>query len=113
LEEVAALVAELSEAADERLGGADLEWATYDHAAVEAFALAGSAAAMGIDEPAVVSLVLRHGIKLLRSLPIPTGLEWVDGRGWVGVFRLRLWAELEALGLPPPELEIVRVALAA
>lgn len=107
------LIGQLTELADERVTSADLEWAVYDHAASEAMTLCGSCAAMSDEEPAVAALVLRHAIKMLPSLPVPTGLEWVDGVGWVGVFRRRLWAEIAVLDLPAPALQAVHEVLLA
>lgn len=113
LEEVAALTAELLGEASARLVAADYDTATHDHAAAEAFVLVESANYLAADDPGLAALLLTHGLALLSRLPVPTGLEWVDGVGWVGIFRRRLWVELESLGLPPPTLQTVQEVLFA
>lgn len=98
LGEVMALASGLLEAADERMVATDREFVTYDHAAAEAMVLVSGCLDVALEHPETAALVLREGMRLLRSLPVPTGM---------GEFRRRLWAELRAQGLPAPDLALL------
>lgn len=89
---VAELAAEVLSEADERIGSADDEWVTYDHAAAEAVVFVTGCLDQ-FDDPAIGSL-LETALECLRALPVPTGR---------GVLMSRFRATLEARGqrLPP------------
>jgi hypothetical protein len=91
LVDVVGAAAELLDAVDERIGAADWEWVAYDHAGSEAAVFAAGCLQAAQTHPEVALLCLRHGLKLLHELAVPTARF---------VFQERISAELRELGVP-------------
>jgi hypothetical protein len=91
LVEVLKAAAELLDAIDGRIGAADWDWVAYDHAGSEATVFVAGCLRVAATHPDVALMCLRHGLKLIHALPVPTRRF---------EFQCRITDELRELGLP-------------